>query len=263
MQGEFLPVRMDGKRVLVTAGANGIGAVIARAFLEAGAAVHVCDVDAGAVERFSNAHPAASASLTDVSDPAAVERMFADFLGRHGGIDVLVNNAGIAGPTATVEEVETDALRATLAVDVESMFFCCRHAVPHMKKAGGGSIINLSSIAGRLSFPLRTPYAAAKWGVVGFSKSLALEVGRHGIRVNAVLPGHVNTTRFRSVVERRAKTLDIPVEEMRARYLDKVALGTTVEPQDIANMALFLCSPFGQMISGQAISVCGGVEMMQ
>jgi NAD(P)-dependent dehydrogenase (short-subunit alcohol dehydrogenase family) len=143
------------------------------------------------------------------------------------------------------------------------MFHCARRAVPLMRSAGSGSIINLGSVAGRLSFAMRTPYAAAKWGVVGFTKSLALELGRDGIRVNAIMPGHVNTPRFRRVVQRRAETLGVSAEEMERRFLEPVALGRTVEREDIANMALYLCSPFGNVVTGQAISVCGGVEMMR
>jgi NAD(P)-dependent dehydrogenase (short-subunit alcohol dehydrogenase family) len=258
----FLPVRMDRKRVLVTAGANGIGAEIARAFAGAGAKVEVCDIDEGAVSTFAARHPDIRAEKVDVAEKAAVDRLFDAFFERHGGIDVLVNNAGIAGPTGLVEDIGEEELRRTMAIDVEAMFYCCGRALPAMKRQGYGFVLNLSSVAGRLSFPLRTPYAAAKWGVVGFTKSLALEAGRDGVRVNAVLPGHVNTSRFASVVERRAATLGIPPAEMRERYLDKVALGSTVEMADIANVALFLCSPFGHMISGQAVSVCGGVEMM-
>lgn len=259
----YLSVDLTGKRVLVTAGAAGIGRIIAEAFAGAGARVHVCDVDEAALADVAANAPALSASRTDVSDPKAVDVMFDEVIARFGGLDILVNNAGIAGPTAAVEDVEPDALRQTLAVDVEGMFHCARRAVPLMKAAGGGSVINLSSVAGRHAFPMRTPYAAAKWGVVGFTRSLAVEVGREGIRVNAILPGHVETPRFAGVVERRARSLGITAEEMRARVLAPVALGRTVSREDIANAALFLCSPFGASITGQAISVCGGVEMMQ
>lgn len=262
MTSAFLPVRMDGKRVLVTAGASGIGATIAAAFAGSGAAVHVCDIDAGAVATFAKAHTAMTAEVADVADVRAVDDMFARYLARHGGIDVLVNNAGIAGPTALVENIDPQELRRTMAIDLEAMFHCCRHVVPAMKAQRYGIVLNLSSIAGRLSFPLRTPYASAKWGVIGFTKSLAMEAGCDGVRVNAILPGHVNTTRFQGVVERRARTMNVSTEEMRARFLDRVALGTTVETFDVANVALFLASPYGHMISGQAISVCGGVEMM-
>jgi NAD(P)-dependent dehydrogenase (short-subunit alcohol dehydrogenase family) len=258
----FLPVDLAGKRVLVTAGADGIGRTIAEAFLHAGARVHVCDVAEAALADVTSAHPSISASRTDVSDVAAVGAMFEEVEGRFGGLDVLVNNAGIAGPTAGIADIDPAALRDTMAIDVEAMFHCARRAVPLMRVAGGGDVINLASVAGRLAFAMRTPYAAAKWGVIGFTKSLALELGRERIRVNAILPGHVNTSRFRAVATRRASTLGVSPDEMERRILEPVALGKTVEREDIANMALYLCSPFGQAISGQAISVCGGVEMM-
>jgi NAD(P)-dependent dehydrogenase (short-subunit alcohol dehydrogenase family) len=258
----FLPVGLTGKHVLVTAGANGIGRVIAEGFLAAGARVHVCDVDAEAVGAAAEHAPGLSASLADVSDPAAVDALFAVVMQKFGGLDILVNNAGIAGPTSGIAELDVAALRQTLAVDLEAMFLCARLAVPMMRRAGAGSVINLGSIAGRLSFAMRSPYSAAKWGVVGLTKSLALELGPDNIRVNAILPGHVNTPRFRNVVAAKAAAINLSIEEMEKKYLAPVALGRTVEREDIANMALYLCSPFGNAITGQAISVCGGVEMM-
>ncbi|MFG1348002.1 SDR family oxidoreductase [Xanthobacter autotrophicus DSM 431] len=260
----FLPVALAGRRVVVTAGAAGIGRIITEGFLAAGAQVHVCDVDPAAVaDAAGSGEDQLTASIADVADPAAVRALFAEAADRLGGVDVLVNNAGIAGPTAGITDIEPDDLRRTMAVDLEGMFHCARQAVPLMRAAGGGHVINLGSIAGRLSFAMRSPYSAAKWGVVGFTKSLALELGRENIRVNAILPGHVNTPRFRDVAARRAQTLGIPAEEMEQRFLEPVALGRTVEREDIANMALYLCSPFGSAITGQAISVCGGVEMMR
>lgn len=258
----FLPISLTGKRVLVTAGAAGIGRKITEAYLGAGARVHICDVDEASLAE-SRAQLDVSATLTDVSDPQAVDMMFDVARETLGGLDILVNNAGIAGPTAGIADVEPNELRQTLAVDLESMFHCARRAVPMLREAGGGSIINLSSIAGRLSFPMRSPYAAAKWGVIGFTKSLALELGRENIRVNAIIPGHVNTPRFRRVVAARAASLGISSDEMERRFLEPVALGRTVEREDIANMALYLSSPFGAVITGQALSVCGGVEMMR
>jgi NAD(P)-dependent dehydrogenase (short-subunit alcohol dehydrogenase family) len=258
----FLPVNLSGKRVVVTAGAAGIGRVIAEGFLAAGARVHVCDMALEAIDEIKTDIPEISASRTDVSDPAAVNAMFDVVERRFGGLDILVNNAGSAGPTGGITDVSAEALRETLAIDVESMFHCAKRAVPLMRREGSGHVVNLASVAGRLSYPNRTPYAAAKWGVIGFTKSLAMEVGRDGIRVNAILPGHVNTTRFSGLVERRAAALGMSPEDMERSVLDPVALGTKVEREDIANMALYLCSPFGMAISGQAISVCGGVEMM-
>jgi NAD(P)-dependent dehydrogenase (short-subunit alcohol dehydrogenase family) len=259
----FLPVDMAGKRVVVTAGAAGIGRSIAEGFLACGASVFVCDVDKDAVERMLADHPKVLGTAADVSDVAAVDRMFDDIDRVLGGVDVLVNNAGIAGPTAGITDIAPDELRTTMAVDVESMFHCAKRSVPYMRKSGQGSIINLGSVAGRLSFAMRTPYSAAKWGVVGFTKSLALELGREKIQVNAILPGHVNTSRFRGVAARKAALIGVTPKEVEAQMLDAVAMGETVEPSDIANMALFLSSPFGAAITGQAISVCKGVEMMR
>ncbi|ETA53255.1 SDR family oxidoreductase [Ponticoccus alexandrii] len=259
----YLPVDLTGQRVLVTGAATGIGRVIAEGFAAAGARVHVCDVSEEALSALARDQPEIGVSRADVADPEVVAAMFDELQATFGGLDILVNNAGIAGPTGPVQDVGAEALRRTMAVDVEALFHCCAKAVPMMQGNGGGHIVNLASVAGRLSYSNRTPYAAAKWGVVGFTKSLALEVGREGIRVNAILPGHVNTTRFRGVVERRAATLGVTPEEMEREVLAPVALGTTVECEDIANMALFLCSPFGSAVTGQALSVCGGVEMMR
>jgi NAD(P)-dependent dehydrogenase (short-subunit alcohol dehydrogenase family) len=256
-----LPVDMTGQRVLVTAAATGIGRMIAEGFASRGGRVHICDIDPK-VEAAAGETGALSWSVTDVADPAAVDAMMEAVRSRFGGLEVLVNNAGIAGPTAGIEAVEPEPLRETLAVNVEGQFHCARRAVPMMRKAGGGCILNLASIAGRLAFPLRTPYAASKWGVIGFSRSLAHELGPEGIRVNAILPGHVRTERFRRVAAAKALALGVTPEEITARMLAPVALRRNVEMADIANMALYLASPFGASITAQAISVCGGVEMM-
>ncbi len=153
-------------RVLVTAGAAGIGLAIARTFRDHGAKVHVCDVDDKALAALDKG---IGRSKADVASVAQVDRLFADVQGALGGLDVLVNNAGIAGPTAIVEEIKVEDWDRCIAIDLNGMFYCTRKAMPMIKAAGGGSIINLSSIAGRLGFPLRTPYAAAKWAVVGFT----------------------------------------------------------------------------------------------
>ncbi len=263
VSSSFLPVDLSGKRVVVTAGANGIGKVIAEGFVACGASVYVCDIDENAVASVIAGNRNILGCVADVSDVAAVDRMFDDIDARLGGVDILINNAGIAGPTAGIADISPGDLRRTFEVDVESMFHCARRSVRHMRASGCGSIINLSSIAGRLSFAMRTPYAAAKWGVVGFTKSLALELGREKIQVNAVLPGHVNSSRFRGVAARKAALIGVSPAEVEAQMLDPVAMGETVESSDIANTILFLCSPFGAAITGQAISVCKGVEMLR
>jgi NAD(P)-dependent dehydrogenase (short-subunit alcohol dehydrogenase family) len=259
----FLPVALDGQRVVITAAAAGIGHTLAEAFLARGAKVAVCDIDRGALDRAAKTLPGAIREFVDVGSADATTAFVASVDKAFGGIDVLVNNAGIAGPTANVEDVDPDALDETMAVNVASQFAATRAAVPGMKARRSGVILNLSSIAGRLAFAMRSPYAASKWAVVGFSKSLAAELGPYDIRVNAILPGHVRTDRFDRVVTAKAAAKGVPVEEMRREYLSVVSLQRNVEKDDIANMALYLSSPFGRNITGQAISVCGDVHMMR
>ncbi len=251
-----------GRRVLVTAGAGGIGRVIAETFADAGAQVHVCDVDEAALKACARARPAISTSRCDVSDPAQVEVLFSDVKRILGGLDVLVNNAGVAGPTGKVEDISLEDWRRCLAVNLDGMFLCTRLAMPMIKAAGGGSIINLSSTAGRLGFPLRSPYAAAKWGVVGYTASLAIEAGPDRVRVNCIQPGIVEGERIDRVAAAKAQALGISVEEQKHRMVQAVSMRTMVTAQDIANAALFLASDAGRHISGQAIPVCGNVETL-
>jgi NAD(P)-dependent dehydrogenase (short-subunit alcohol dehydrogenase family) len=254
-------VSATGLRVLVTAGAAGIGRAFASTFAEAGAKVFVCDVDTVALREFHAAHPQIGATVTDVSVPEQVEAMFEKAVSDLSGLDVLINNAGITGPTAKVEDITVAEWDRTIAVDLNSMFYCTRRAVPLLKASGGGSIINLSSIAGRLGFPLRTPYSAAKWAVVGFTKSLAMELGPSNIRVNALLPGVVEGERVDRVVSAKAKALGVSIEEFRERFVSTISLRRMVSAQDIADMALFLATS-GRNISGQALSVCGDHAMI-
>lgn len=248
-----------GLRVLVTAGAAGIGRAIAKTFLDHGARVHVCDVDRAALDEVRRLMPAVTQSVADVARLADVERLFADVRRELGGLEVLVNNAGIAGPTARVEDIAPEDWDRCIAVDLNGMFYCTRLAMPLLKAAGGGSIINLSSVAGRLGFPMRSPYAAAKWGVVGFTKSLAIEAGPDGVRVNCLQPGNVEGERIDRVIDAKAKAFGISFEAQKQKLLDTVSLRTFVTAQDIANMALFLATDAGKHISGQALSICGDI----
>ena len=259
----FLPVSLAGQRVVITAAAAGIGHTIAEGFLACGARVAVCDIDGDAIDRAGETLPGAVRERVDVGSAEETTRFVASVDRAFGGIDVLVNNAGIAGPTANVEDVAPEALEETMTVNVASQFAAARAAVPGMKARRSGVILNLSSIAGRLAFAMRSPYAASKWAVVGFSKSLAAELGPFDIRANAILPGHVRTERFDRVVRAKAAAKGIDVEAMRREYLSVVSLQRNVEKEDIANMALYLASPFGRNITGQAISVCGDVHMMR
>lgn len=251
-----------GLRVLVTAGAGGIGRAIAETFHRAGARVHICDIAQPLLDQATQALPGVTASLCDVSDQAQVAALFDSVRTQLGGLDVLVNNAGIAGPTAKVEDIDPADWERCIAVDLNGMFYCTRLAMPLIKAAGGGSIINLSSAAGRLGFPLRTPYAAAKWAVVGFTESLAMEAGPDNVRVNCIQPGVVAGERQDRVIEAKARALGISFEEQRTRALARVSLRKMVTAQDIANMALFLATPAGSTITGQALSVCGNVETL-
>jgi NAD(P)-dependent dehydrogenase (short-subunit alcohol dehydrogenase family) len=250
-----------GQRVLITAAADGIGRVMAETFVKAGAKVHICDVVSSAVDETVKAL-GVTATLCDVSDLGQVEQLFTDVKKHLAGLDVLVNNAGIAGPTGKVEDISVEDWRRCIDVDLNGMFYCTRLAMPLLKAAGGGSIVNLSSAAGRLGFPFRTPYAAAKWAVVGFTKSLSMEVGTDNIRVNAIQPGIVEGSRIDRVIEAKAKAIGISFEEQKKISLERVSMHTMVSPQDIANMALYLASDLGKHITGQAISVCAGVEML-
>ncbi len=257
-----MQMSLQNRRVLITAGAGGIGRVMCETFVEAGATVHICDVDAGATEETVRTL-GVSASQCDVSDLDQVDRLFADVTGRLGGLDILVNNAGIAGPTGRVEDISVADWQRCIEIDLNGMFYCTRLAVPMLKAAGGGSIINLSSVAGRLGFPFRTPYAAAKWAVVGFTKSLSMEVGTDNIRVNAIQPGVVEGDRINRVIDAKAEALGISFEEQRANALERVSMKTMVSPREIADMALYLASDLGRHVTGQAISVCAGVEMLE
>ena len=246
-------------RVLVTAGAAGIGLAIARTFRDHGAKVHVCDVDDKALAALDkDIHK----TKADVSSLADVERLFADVQKTLGGLDVLVNNAGIAGPTGKVEDIKVEDWDRCIAIDLNGMFYCTRKAMPMIKAAGGGSIVNLSSAAGRHGFPQRSPYSAAKWGVVGFTKSLAAEAGPDKVRVNAILPGIVEGERIERVIAAKAKALGVSHEAFRETFLETTSLRSTVTAQDIANMALFVSTEPGCRITGQALAVDGDVRYL-
>ena len=245
--------------MLVTAGAAGIGLAIARTFRDHGAKVHVCDVDDKALAALDTD---ITRTKADVSSLADVERLFADVQKTLGGLDVLVNNAGIAGPTGKVEDIRVEDWDRCIAIDLSGMFYCTRKAMPMIKAAGGGSIVNLSSAAGRHGFPQRSPYCAAKWGVVGFTKSLAVEAGPCKVRVNAILPGIVEGERIERVIAAKAKALGVSHEAFRETFLETTSLRSTVTAQDIANMALFVSTEPGCRITGQALAVDGDVRYL-
>lgn len=251
-----------GLRVLVTAGAAGIGLEVARTFLREGAKVHICDIDTDALDAVGRSDPKLTRSRCDVADRAQVSSVFEEAMRNLGGLDALINNAGIAGPTARVEDVHPEDWDRCLEVCITGQFNFTRLAVPHLKKSSNGSIVNLSSAAGKFGFQLRTPYAAAKWGVIGFTKSLSRELGEFGIRVNAILPGIVAGDRQRRVMEAKAQQAGISFQEMERAAFANASIKDYVTAQQLADQIAFLCSPRGRTISGQAISVDGDLQML-
>lgn len=252
-----------GIRAIVTAGASGIGRAIVETLVREGARVHLCDVVPERLETCRQALPSITTTLADVSIPAQVEQLYADAHAQLGGLDLLVNNAGIAGPTAPVESISVEDWERTLAINISGQFYCTRRAVPLLKAAGGGLIVNLSSAAGLFGFPNRTPYAASKWAVIGFTKSLAMELGADKIRVNAICPGLVEGERIDRVIAAKAAAENRSLDEVRDLITRQNSLRTFVQAQDIANLIVFLCSPTGSKISGQSLSVDGGTETLR
>ena len=252
-------LELDGLRVLVTAGAAGIGRGIAEAFAEEGARVFTCDLDAAGLATLP---PGIGHCVTDVADRDQVAAMMDAALQHLGGLDVLVNNAGIAGPTGRVEDIAPDDWDRCLQVCLTSQFNCARLAIPHLRLSGNASIVNLSSVAGRYGFALRSPYAAAKWGVIGFTKSLAIELGEAGIRVNAILPGLVAGDRQRRVLEAKAQRSGTSFAEMERTAFSYTSIKQYVTARQLADQVLLLCSPRGATISGQAISIDGDARML-
>ncbi|HBV54946.1 MAG TPA: 3-oxoacyl-[acyl-carrier-protein] reductase [Rhodobacteraceae bacterium] len=250
---------LQGARVIVTAGAGGIGRVIVDAFRAEGAQVAVCDIDEAALASLPKD---VFRAKIDVAQSAALVGFMADAMAHLGGLDCLVNNAGIAGPTARIEDLDAAAISHCLAVCLTSQFLTIGQAVPELRQSENPSIINISSLAGRLGFKLRSPYAAAKWGVIGLTKSMAVELGADRIRVNAVLPGIVAGDRQRRVMEARAQSRGLPFAQIEAEAFSYTAIKDYVTPEQIADQILYLASARSKTMTGQAISVCGDTGLL-
>jgi len=248
--------------VLVTAGASGIGAELAKSFLARGDAVHICDIDQALLDDAVKNGLATGASLCDVSRPDQVKAMFDDIHQRYARLDVLINNAGIAGPTATLEDIDIDDWDRTLAVDLSGAFYVTRLAVKLLKQGAAGSIINMGSSAGLHGCPLRSPYVASKWALIGLTKTWAMELGPAGIRVNAICPGSVAGPRIDEVIARDAARRGTSAEQIRESYHRQSSLRRFVDAGEIASLATFLASEAGAGISGQALSVDGHTESL-
>lgn len=258
-----MSLSVKGQRVVVTAGAAGIGRAIVETLTRAGARAHICDVDQAALDAAKKAAPGLGVTRADVAEPADIDRLFADAEKHLGGLDAVIANAGIAGPTARIEDIEPKDWNRCIAINLTGQYLTIRRAVPLLKKAGGGSVVLMSSAAGRFGYPLRTPYAASKWAAIGLTESLAMELGEHKIRVNAICPGIVEGPRIDAVIGAKAKARGVSFEAMRESYLSLSSLHSMVSAEDIANMVLFLMSDIGARISGQAIAVDAGLESLK
>ncbi|MBT3928503.1 MAG: SDR family oxidoreductase [Rhodospirillaceae bacterium] len=251
---------LAGKRAIITGGGRGIGRAAAERFLAAGAKVHICCVTEDSLESVLADNPGLSGSLADVGDADQVAQLFTDAAAHLGGLDILVNNAGIGDPRAPIEEVTDAEWRHAFAVNIDGMFFCIKRAVPLLKEAGGGAIINISTASTRTGLPFRTPYIASKWAVEGLSDNLARELGPHKIRCNAILPGIIDNPRGRRLVERIAAERGQDYSEAEEHYFSFVSTRSWIEPGEVADMAVFLASDAARNVTGQAIGVCGNLE---
>jgi NAD(P)-dependent dehydrogenase (short-subunit alcohol dehydrogenase family) len=258
-------MKLSGKVSIVTGGGRGIGREISLRFAEEGAAVVVSGTNeeslAAVARQINDAGRKAAFCVADVADERAVERLIGKALAEFGAIDILVNNAGISGPTSPLIQVEASDWERTLAVNLTGAFLCAKHALPSMIERRSGRIINITSVAGLKGYALRGPYCASKWGMIGLTKSLALEAGRYNITANAIAPGPVRGPRIEGVIEKRAAELGKSFEEVEREYVSQVALGRMVEESDIAAMALFLASEEGANISGETLTVAGGFAL--
>lgn len=258
-------MKLEGKVAIVTGGGGGIGRAISLRFANEGAAIVVAgptaEKIAGVEKEIRDAGNRALAVLTDVADEARVRQMISAAVEKFGQIDVLVNNAGIAGPTALVPNVSREDWDHTFAINLTGAFLCAKHALPHMIERQSGCVINITSIAGLQAYAFRGPYCASKWGMIGLTQTLAEEVGRYGITANAIAPGPVRGPRIERVIRNRADEMKLPFEEVERQYVEPTALKRMVEEEDIAAMALFLASDEGRNITGETLNISAGYRL--
>jgi len=255
-----MEVNCAGRRAVVTAGGNGIGLAIARTLAGNGAQVVICDVDEMALAALADSDPALTGVVADVADPAAVDALFDTAEAEMGGVDILVNNAGISGPNKHVEDMTPEEWDRTIAVDLNGQFYTVRRAVPLMRATGRGTIVTISSTAGRIGFPLRAPYATAKRALLGFVDTLAMELGPANIAINAILPGYMLNDRSEKVLKAKAAASGCTYDEIYETVISKISMRTRITEQEVADLALYLCSEQGRHISGQHISIDGNLE---
>jgi len=255
-----MAISCDGARVVVTAGGSGIGRATAERFIAAGARVYICDIQQSMLDEALAANPTLKGTLADVAKPSEVERLFRDALAALGGIDVLVNNAGVGGPRGPVETLSYDEWDRCIAVNLNGMFYCIKQVVPAMKAQSSGCIINISTGSARVGLPNRSPYVASKVGVLGLTYTLARELGPANIRVNSILPGAIDNARGRGLVKRFGEERGMTFEEAEAQFLGYISMRTWIDPNEIGDSCVFLASHAGRHISGQNLGVCGNIE---
>ena len=260
-----MPLSLYNKKIIISAGASGIGWSTAKICLSRGAIVYLCDIDNKSLNKIRK-HPLNNKKLFsyefDASDEYEVSNFFQQVNKKTKKIDALINNVGVAGPTGTIEKLSSEDWERTLKINVISHFYFTKLAIPMLKKNKGGSIINISSGAGIMGFPLRSPYAASKWAVIGVTKTLAMELGKFKIRVNAICPGTIKGDRMVRVIKDKAKFLKISKKLIEKEFVSMASMNCWIYEEDIGKMCSFLISKDGERISGQAISVDGNATRM-
>ena len=253
---------LKGKKAIVSAGGSGIGLSIVEEFIKQGVSISTCDIDKNLIQELRSKYPQVHAEVVDVGDEQTVKEFCLNSIEFLGGLDCLVNNAGVAGPTLPIEEIDAQDWSHCLNVCLSSQFYFVKSCLKQLRKSYSASIVNLSSAAGKYGFALRTPYASAKWGVIGLTKSLSIELGKDKIRVNAILPGLVTGDRQQNVLRNKAQQLGKSFAEVEKEAFSFTSVKEYVQAQDIADQIMYLTSDAGKHISGQAISIDCDTKML-
>tara|TARA_B100000029_G_scaffold325656_1_gene318166 strand:- start:387 stop:1172 length:786 start_codon:yes stop_codon:yes gene_type:complete len=255
-----MPLSLHKKKIIISAGASGIGWATAKICLSKGAIVYLCDIDEKSLNKVKK-HPLINrrlfSYLCDASDEYDVSNFFNEISKKTKKVDALINNVGVAGPTGTIDKLNSDDWEQTLKTNVISHFYFTKLVIPMLKKNKGGSIINISSGAGIMGFPLRSPYAASKWAIIGVTKTLAIELGKYKIRVNAICPGTIKGDRMIRVIRDKAKFLKISKRKVEKEFVSMASMNCWIYEEDIGKMCSFLISSDGERISGQTIPIDG------
>jgi len=260
-----MPLSLQNKKIIISAGASGIGWATTKVCVAKGALIYLCDIDNKAINKVKK-HPLYNkrifVSETDASDETQVMDFFNKIRKKFKNLDALINNVGIEGPTRPIEKLNSNEWENTLHVNVNSHFYFTKQAIPLLKKSKNGSIINISSVAGIMGYPLRSPYAASKWAVVGVTKTLAMELGKYKIRVNAICPGTIKGDRMKRVIRDKAKFEKVSAKTIENDFISMASMKSWVNPEDIGNMCAHLISNEANKVSGQVIAIDGNCERM-